>query len=536
MVVITPAFGDSDTSTDANQKNVRNVAGHELFEMRFRQFTEAVDRGMELRIEAKEFFKKLNRKLSADEHLTSADQETIRRHLRVYRENRDTLVAITSPYAYYFAKEDTVEFSASSATERIVRRSENGGRESVLVRINPGDDLGRLMILEIKMSLAAQLMVLDNYVVALVRYIKTGADRRQFDISEIDPEGKRFLVELREEMVDSEKYSRTLRAIHLARTVQEYEATISMRGRKKDKDMAYLDTLITGSYAFHRIPELGLLDRVEIESAFLGNTFFDFLDELTGQATNEVSELFGNTIGLYEERKGKLYSMPDSERGEIAVELELLDILMEKTPFRLTDLVIPGHWGHVAIWTGGKKDIPELKRLGVWRELPLIERNARKEFGYTGPSFQEMVRNDRGVLEALRHGVEVNTFGSFLNIDDLAVLRSKGLTDEQKRSYLLSAFAQIGKPYDFNFDVESNREIVCSELVFVVYRDFDWPVEKTLGRYTVSPDHIAMLARSADDPFTPVLLYHDGKRLPRHLNYSNLNRLMNEQYYQVEYH
>ena len=30
------------------------------------------------------------------------------------------------------------------------------------------------------------------------------------------------------------------------------------------------------------------------------------------------------------------------------------DILLEKTPFRLTDKLIPGYWGHAAVWIGGE--------------------------------------------------------------------------------------------------------------------------------------------------------------------------------------
>ena len=132
--------------------------------------------------------------------------------------------------------------------------------------------------------------------------------------------------------------------------------------------------------------------------------------------------------------------------------MKLLDILFEKTPFRLTDRFIPGHWGHVALWVGSKDDIPELKRLGVWQELAGIESYARQNYGYSGPPFQTLLEQGHGVLEALRHGVELNTFAHFLNIDDLAVVRADQLTDGQKKDYLLRAFAQIGKEYDFNFD------------------------------------------------------------------------------------
>jgi hypothetical protein len=71
---------------------------------------------------------------------------------------------------------------------------------------------------------------------------------------------------------------------------------------------------------------------------------------------------------------------------------------------------------------------------------------------------------------------------------------------------------QVGKDYDFNFDVETTDKIVCSELVYTVYTDIPWPTEKALGRYTISPDNVAKKALS-DGSLNLVSLYHDGKEV-----------------------
>ena len=70
----------------------------------------------------------------------------------------------------------------------------------------------------------------------------------------------------------------------------------------------------------------------------------------------------------------------------------------------------------------------------------------------------------------------------------------------------------------FNFDVESDRTIVCSELAYVVYGDprWGWPTDTVLSRATISPDHVAEKAHSVrgrsggEASFEAVLLYHDG--------------------------
>ncbi|NCF10789.1 MAG: hypothetical protein GWP66_08940 [Gammaproteobacteria bacterium] len=505
---------------------------YDEFEKRYREFIQLVEQSLALRRDAIELFTKLHEKLGGESHLTAANQRALQENLERYRHNSAELEVFLEAYAAYSSAEVNIEFPTGEPSSSETIESLFGSGETAL-RINPTDDFGRLMVLEIKMWLAAKLMQFDNYVVVLVRYLKNSELRRQFDLENVDAEGKRFLVTMTEEISDPDKYRRTVRMVRLVQAIQEYQRSHPTSKIARDKDDAYLDALIKGSYAYRRIPELTVGDRDEIVSAIKRNEFHDDVIGLTDDATYELSKFFGNAIGLYEERKGKLYGMSGEAQQQITATLRPLDILFEKTPFRLTDLFIPGHWGHVAIWVGDRDTIPELERLGVWQELPRLESEARERFGYAGPSFRALIESDHGVLEALRSGVELNTFARFLNIDDLAVVRPGGLSDTQKRTYLLAAFAQVGKAYDFNFDVETNHTIVCSELAYVVFHDVDWPVEESVGRYTVSPDHIATLARSEGDPFTPVLIYHDGRALPAEHLHRNLDALLREDYDRV---
>jgi hypothetical protein len=73
-------------------------------------------------------------------------------------------------------------------------------------------------------------------------------------------------------------------------------------------------------------------------------------------------------------------------------------------------------------------------------------------------------------------------------------------------------------------------------LAFVVYDDYDWPVEESVGRYTVSPDHVAALALEKGDPFTPILIFHDGKKLPGRHHRENFKRLLNGAYDKISFH
>ena len=111
------------------------------------------------------------------------------------------------------------------------------------------------------------------------------------------------------------------------------------------------------------------------------------------------------------------------------------------------------------------------------------------------------------------------------------VLRHKSLTLEEKRTFILKALSYIGREYDFNFDVESDDKIVCSELAYRVFANVKFPTEQKAGRFTISPDHVAILG-TGNGPFEPVLIYYDGHRLPSHLGL-NLQYLLEEKYDQV---
>jgi uncharacterized protein YycO len=154
-----------------------------------------------------------------------------------------------------------------------------------------------------------------------------------------------------------------------------------------------------------------------------------------------------------------------------------MDILLEKSPFVLTDKFIPGHYGHVAIYLGTKK---ELEKIGMW-DHPSIT------------PYHDDIINGRVILEAVRPGVRLATVEEFMNIDELTVVRKKdalkstAMLDEQ----IMRGMEQIGKSYDFNFDISTLDKIVCSELIYIVFGNVKWPTIKRLGRTTITPDDVA---------------------------------------------
>jgi len=189
----------------------------------------------------------------------------------------------------------------------------------------------------------------------------------------------------------------------------------------------------------------------------------------------------------------------------------------------------------------------ELKEAGVWDELPDYYKIARERYAYQGPPFQKAIRQGRHIIEALRSGVELNSLRQFLNIDDLAVLRPRECREEQpslqpclsqsdKRKYLIEAFKQIGKEYDFNFNVNTEAQIVCSELAYRTFLKVDFNTTKTLGKHSIRPDQVALKALQEDDFFYPVIMYFDGKPVSGNTDYLRqlLSLLISDQVAAVE--
>lgn len=341
----------------------------------------------------------------------------------------------------------------------------------------------------ISMSLSAALLLYDNYLIAISAYRDSNDLRRQ--LNHADQSLARRTGELNSiaaSFTSADKRARTRRAL----TWYEEQGPELQSSLDVFEGGKYLAQLIDQSPSVQMIRNPAPLTYIGRQVKMFGLITLDTLQGLHRSGSNLSSMLFGNTVGLVETRHGKLYKR-DDVIVQMTQTLRAGDILLEKTPFRLTDSFIPGHWGHAALWVGTEQ---ELKELGIW-EHRLIR-----------PHWQQ-IREGRGVIEALRSGVEMNTAQHFLNIDDLAVLRHGKIDPATRASIVLQAFSHIGKPYDFNFDVDSTDRIFCSKLVYLTYGDLQWPVSRMLGRTTISPDNVAQRAL-AGGPLDVVLLYHDG--------------------------
>jgi len=193
---------------------------------------------------------------------------------------------------------------------------------------------------------------------------------------------------------------------------------------------------------------------------------------------HHLSGAFGNFAGSIRWRKGWLDNNP-TLNNEIASKLIPFDMITERTPFALTDKFIPGNFGHNAIWLGTKD---QLQALGLW-EHPSVK------------PIQRQIEQGMSILETDRKGTHLKDIAEFMKIDEFAIMRNKDLysSPEKMENLLEVGIAQLGKTYDFNFDVETTDRLVCSELLYQSFGDIKWPTEYIAGRNTISPDNVTKL-------------------------------------------
>lgn len=453
-------------------------------------FEQKISDMMEVRTAAYRFARD-NGVLESNAPLLTREQTNQLRHLaRQYLDSRHALLPEAEAAARFFDNDRAPQLSQARPTGVEVVQGSGDGPLALQYSINPDDENGRQQMLQILRGLAAAMVLWDSYRVAVMPYEKSSG--LQYNLT-YDVDASDSLRMLSRNYYSPELRSRLVNATLFADAYAEWRRQHS---QPMESEEEYLYGLAQSTAWYKEVRESGAI-RLEDSLQQLGSDLGLRRQRLVNIFSYGLSMGFGNMVGVVQTRHGLLYRMPPADMEHLAAELKPLDILLEKTPFRLTDKMIPGHYGHVAVWLGSEE---ELRTLGLWEQI--------------APAYQERIRQGGRIVEALRSGVTISTLPHFLNIDDLLVLRDQRPEDENyRRQAILTALEQVGKEYDFNFDVYTHQRIVCSELAYVVFPDVHWPLARTLGRYTISPDNVAQMAIGKTATFSPVIIYRDGKRV-----------------------
>jgi hypothetical protein len=478
---------------DLTLKLADGVSPDAVFQKDFEELQLLVEYSLVARSQMLEVSNRL--RVNKDEPLSSRDLIILKAGTEDYLEIREELYVIANAYAC------AMDAEAATLLE---------------YNIDP-----QLRLKGAMLSLGAALTLYDNYLLGTVLFEQDSRLRKIIN----DPDmGFGLIANKLQEMTLAANSIESRHRIRRVITFYE-EEKVNFGVLDEDSDYAYLELLIDSSPSYNYVKKIKVTEFASKKFVAFERIGTDMFSETTDDGFDVLSGLFGNTLGLYESRKGKLYEDEEALRN-IKATLQPLDILLEKTPFRLTDKLIPGHFGHVAIWTGTKA---ELMDLGLWESLhvtPYAEE--------VGSPVNPDSKDEHQIIEALRSGVQLSTLEHFMNIDDFAILRpvfKEGTKKEDKlaltKEALTMAFRQLGKKYDFNFDVNTTDKIVCSELAYVSFPSMDWPTEKTLGRYSISPDNVAKMAWN-NLPLELIMFYHDGELVPAEKQVDKMIELMQE--------
>lgn len=238
-----------------------------------------------------------------------------------------------------------------------------------------------------------------------------------------------------------------------------------------------------------------------------------------------VSEWMGDTkVARF---NGHLIS--SRQIAEMGRRLQPGDILFERHEWYLSNLGLPGFWTHVALYIGTPDERkrlfndPEVKAWvatlgtasGDFEELL----KQRYPTAYVRSLIPREEKHQTRILEAISEGVSFTSLEYTGSADSIAVIRPR-LSRRDKAHAILRAFYYSGRPYDFNFDFETDAALVCSELIYKVYEPGNgmmgmrFPVTEVMGRKVSTPNN---MVRQFDDqlsgaslPQADFVLFLDG--------------------------
>lgn len=223
-----------------------------------------------------------------------------------------------------------------------------------------------------------------------------------------------------------------------------------------------------------------------------------------------VAEWMGDTKVLRKETN----LISAEQISDLGVLLEPGDILLERREWYLSNVGLPGFWSHAALYIGTAEERrryfgDDVLEQALQQNYPeaLALSHGKDEHG-----------DQYRLLEAISEGVSFTSLEHSASADSVAVLRPR-LSKADKAKALQRAFSYAGRPYDFNFDFQTDKELVCTELVYKAYqpepgyKGLNLPLEEVLGRLSLPANTLAKLyddEADSDDRSFDMVKFLDG--------------------------
>lgn len=168
------------------------------------------------------------------------------------------------------------------------------------------------------------------------------------------------------------------------------------------------------------------------------------------------------------------------------------DILFTAEESSLGSAFIEGKWKHMLVYLWTPRELQAL----LGKDSAFLKKIQSLNFG----------EHTALMIESSFEGVQVLPFHLLEPREAFAAFRLE-IPKKVKGRGLAILEHQLWKPYDFDFDLENNEKLYCSELLYPVFleRGLSPKTQKEMRRTIISPD--AMLA-SLLDPQLPKRMVH----------------------------
>jgi hypothetical protein len=253
-----------------------------------------------------------------------------------------------------------------------------------------------------------------------------------------------------------------------------------------------------------RLWQMGRGKGVTMTFANAGNVIRSFGLRTVFPVQAGVSEWMGDTKLLRQHQS----LISEAQIKAITPRMQPGDVMLQRREWYVSNVGLPGFWSHAALYIGTAEERRAFfndEEVSAW---------VRSE-GVTDGNFETLLRTryasayatslapqEHGhvprVLEAISEGVSFTTMEHSASADSLVTLRPK-LSKKDKAFALLRAFGYAGRPYDFDFDFQTDTSLVCTELIYKAYEPGANGNEKGRGINMKSQEIVGRLAIPAND-------------------------------------
>ena len=180
--------------------------------------------------------------------------------------------------------------------------------------------------------------------------------------------------------------------------------------------------------------------------------------------------------------------------------------MLQRREWYLSNVGLPGFWSHAAIYVGTPEErraffnTEEVRRWVVSRGEPSGDLERLLERTFPAARAATLLPPEHGhaqrVIEAISEGVVFTTLEHSVDADSVVVLRPR-LPRAAIAFALERAWGYAGRPYDFDFDFQTDSALVCTELVYKAFEPsaaapgLRLALEEIVGRTAIPANDIA---------------------------------------------